>query len=91
MFALAALIFGDIRDPWGVIEAIIWLQQYTTPAFFTLVAVAWIYKEVTMGVCHSSKRLDGKVVIVTGTIMYFEILFNEEKLININIFPAFQS
>ena len=77
--ALAALIFGDIRDPWGVIEAIIWLQQYTTPAFFTLVAVAWIYKEVTMGVCHSSKRLDGKVVIVTGTIMYFEILFSEKK------------
>ena len=49
------------------LETVFWLQQYTTPAFFILLAVAWIYKEVTMGVCHSSKRLDGKVAIVTGT------------------------
>ena len=48
------------------LETIWWLQGYTTPVFFTLVAVAWVFKEVTMGVCNSKKRLDGKVAIVTG-------------------------
>ena len=48
-------------------ETFLWVNGYSAPAFFLLVAVCWIYKEVTMGVCHSKKRLDGKVVIITGT------------------------
>ena len=26
----------------------------------------WLYKEVTMGICYVMKRLDGRVVVVTG-------------------------
>ena len=32
-------------------------------AFF---AVAWVVKELLMGVCKIERRLDGKVVIITG-------------------------
>ena len=32
-------------------------------AFFV---VAWVLKELLMGICKIEKRLDGKVVIITG-------------------------
>lgn len=31
-----------------------------------LVVAPLLYKELTMGVCRSKKRLDGKVIIITG-------------------------
>ena len=54
-----------------VLETILWLQQYTLPAFLIILLVSWLYKEATMGVCTSKKRLDGKVAIVTGAQVTF--------------------
>ena len=34
--------------------------------FSLLLLVIWLYKEVTMGIVRSKRRLDGKVVLITG-------------------------
>eukprot|EP00095_Tigriopus_kingsejongensis_P000778 maker-scaffold67_size430214-snap-gene-1.22 protein:Tk00778 transcript:maker-scaffold67_size430214-snap-gene-1.22-mRNA-1 annotation:"retinol dehydrogenase 12-like" len=33
---------------------------------FGLALLAWVIKEATMGICRSDKRLEGKVVLITG-------------------------
>ena len=31
-----------------------------------LLVLAWVYKEVTMGVCKNTNSMDGKTVVITG-------------------------
>ena len=42
------------------------LAEWAVVAVCAAIAVAWLVKELLMGVCVIDKRLDGKVVIVTG-------------------------
>ena len=44
------------------------LAEWAVAATCAAVAVAWLVKELLMGVCKIEKRLDGKVVIITGEI-----------------------
>ena len=53
-----------------MLETITWLVQRVLLWSISALGLAWIYKEITMGICHSKKRLDGKVAIVTGMILY---------------------
>ena len=52
----------------NMLETITWLVQRVLLWSISALGLAWIYKEITMGICHSKKRLDGKVAIVTGMI-----------------------
>ena len=49
-----------------MLETLIWLAQRIVLGTISVLSLAWIYKELTMGICRSKKRLDGKVAIVTG-------------------------
>ena len=42
------------------------LAEWALAATCAAIAVAWLVKELLMGVCKIEKRLDGKVVIITG-------------------------
>ena len=53
----------------NMLETTIWLVQRVLLWSISALGLAWIYKEITMGICHSKKRLDGKVAIVTGKIL----------------------
>ena len=40
--------------------------EWAITAVCAALAVAWVVKELLMGVCKIEKRIDGKVVIITG-------------------------
>ena len=49
-----------------MLETLVWLAQRIVLGTISVLSLAWIYKELTMGICRSKKRLDEKVAIVTG-------------------------
>ena len=59
------------------------MAEWAVAATCAAIAVAWLVKELLMGVCKIEKRLDGKVVIITGELTWvvtnqfdgFSILF----------------
>ena len=53
----------------NMLETVTCLVQRVLLWSISALGLAWIYKELTMGICHSKKRLDGKVAIVTGMIL----------------------
>ena len=63
-----------------MLAALIWLGQMMVLGTVSVLSLAWIYKELTMGICRSKKRLDGKVAIVTGMIFSW---FTNSYLLNI--------
>ena len=50
----------------ATLETAALLAEWAVVAVCAAIAVAWLVKELLMGVCVIDKRLDGKVVIVTG-------------------------
>ena len=61
-----------------MLAALIWLGQRMVLGTVSVLSLAWIYKELTMGICRSKKRLDGKVAIVTG----LPILIKKAHMLN---------
>ena len=47
---------------------LLWLGKVTALGAISVLTLLWLYKELTMGICRSKKRLEGKVAIVTGAV-----------------------
>lgn len=45
---------------------LLWLMQGLVKSVGLVVGLTWAWKELSMGICHSKKKLKGKTVIVTG-------------------------
>ncbi len=49
-----------------MLAAVATILEWSLYAAVLGVALYWLVKELTMGICTSEKRLDGKVAVVTG-------------------------
>ena len=50
----------------AVLEVAVLFAEWAIAAVCAALAVAWVVKELLMGVCKIEKRIGGKVVIITG-------------------------
>ena len=48
-----------------IIQAVFWIFKLVGKVMATVVGL-WLYKELTMGICKYSKKLDDKIAVVTG-------------------------
>ncbi len=49
---------------------------------FCLFTLAWVYKEVTIGICCCRRRIDGKVALVTGKLNADCIIINSKTTLD---------
>ena len=66
-------------------EGILYAILALVGIIFALMIALYIGKTVTMGFCHIDKRLDGKVVLITGIILKMIKFLKELKIQVLNM------